>query len=400
MDAAASAESADEAWQCPVCEGSGELLSEACPLCCELPGLNCEADAAGLPEYYCAVCKKDLQSAICLEQHEKGKMHKRRSGMSSQGGSTCTLSARRNSQEFPTLTKEDFFQQLAKGEFRNIVVCTGAGVSTEAGIPDFRSPGGLFEAIRGRYGERFPEIGESPEMLLSRTFARSHPDVWSAEVEPWLRTWKHLDAQPGVAHHFCAWLHRRGWLRRIYTQNVDGLHTHSELGIPSHLVVEVHGALRDSSIVLYGDQLPQRFSRCCTEDFPRDGSTVDLVIVFGTSLQVAPFCGVPNMAPKGCSRVLVNQRLDDCRVNNWSQRRYANDDFDFLAQGLGGTPAWRPSTTTTIGAQKEVQLRPLWWDFKARRRWKQLCIESTCSSFVHCFFTQSAAHEHGLKLDS
>jgi hypothetical protein len=151
--------------------------------------------------------------------------------------------------------------------------------------------------------------------------------------------------------------------------------------------------------VLYGDQLPRRFETCCAEDFPQHGGDVDLILVFGTSLQVAPFCGVPNMAPSGCTRVLVNQSLNDCRVNHWSRLRSADDDFDFMARGLGGMPTFRPATTTRIGARKQVQLRPMWWDAKSCRRWMQLCIESSCSGFVQRFFAAPIAQELGLTLD-
>merc|ERR1712032_1050703 len=114
----------------------------------------------------------------------------------------------------------------------------------------------------------------------------------------------------------------------------------------------------------------------------------------------APLCGVPNMAPSGCTRVLLNQCLADCRVNNWSRNRCTDDDFNFLARELGGFSSRRPATTIRLGARKEVQLRPLWWDSKSCKRWKQLCIESSCSSFVHRFFAAPAAQERGLVLNS
>lgn len=156
-----------------------------------------------------------------------------------------------------------------------------------------------------------------PENLLSRSFLDRHNEAWRDEVAPWLRQMRWREARPTATHHFCAWLQRQGWLRRVYTQNVDGLHSHPEVGLPSEYVVECHGALRDATIVLNGDSLPQRFDTCCRQDFSKDAGgghddDVDLVLVFGTSLQVAPFCGVPNMAPTGCSRVLVNRCLADC----------------------------------------------------------------------------------------
>ena len=68
-------------------------------------------------------------------------------------------------------------------------------------------------------------------------------------MRPFLETLKHPGSGPTATHHFCAWLHKRGWLKRVYTQNVDGLHTHSTVGLPEELVCEVHGALRDAGVL-------------------------------------------------------------------------------------------------------------------------------------------------------
>jgi len=307
--------------------------------------------------------------------------------------------AQRPSTQLPSLSEEELFARLAGGGFENIVICTGAGVSTAAGIPDFRSPGGLFKEIGATFGTRFPEALINPEAILSRSFASRHQHVWQHEVEPWLRSQKFEDAMPTATHRFCAWLHRRGWLRRIYTQNVDGLHLRPELAIPLEMVMECHGALRDGSIVLYGDDLPRRFEGCCSEDFSCRGPQVDLVLVLGTSLQVAPFCGLPNLAPRGCTRVLVNLDLADCLTNSWSQSRMADNEYYGLAGSLGGLPSCRPQTTTRIGSRKDVPLQPLWRDRKAGKRWPQMLVETSCDSFVARFFDSRVAQARRLVVD-
>ena len=72
---------------------------------------------------------------------------------------------------------------------------------------------------------------------------------WYAyKVQPWLASWRAEDARPTAAHRLCAWLHRRGWLRRVYTQNVDGLHLAPELGLPASAVVECPGSFRDGML--------------------------------------------------------------------------------------------------------------------------------------------------------
>ena len=65
---------------------------------------------------------------------------------------------------------QDFYESLANGLYKSIVVVLGAGVSVSAGIPDFRSPGGLYEAVKDHFGEKFPEIMEQPEILYHENF--------------------------------------------------------------------------------------------------------------------------------------------------------------------------------------------------------------------------------------
>lgn len=114
----------------------------------------------------------------------------------------------------PRIDQEELFFLLAAGKFRNVVVLTGVGVSTAAGIPDFRSPsGGLFETLRGLFAKRFPVVHDSPEFILSRVFVKSHPTVWKEEVQPILELYQtemHNKYEPTATHRFCAWLHRRG----------------------------------------------------------------------------------------------------------------------------------------------------------------------------------------------
>ena len=335
-----------------------------------------------LPPHWCSICGKDLQSARSLAEHEAGRKHRRKAG----------LPVRPRCRWAP-LTEEELFDGLAAGTYRRVVVCTGAGVSVAAGIPDFRSKGGLFETIRSRFGDRFPEVLSRPETLLSRSFVTRHPDAWRDEISPWLATWKQSAARPTPTHRFCRWLHDQGVLVRLYTQNVDGLHTHEEFDGDSswaEKVVECHGSIRDGSIVLYGDALPPRVAHCLVEDFG-GASDVDLVLVFGTSLQVAPFCAIPNLAPRGCARVLVNLSLDDCLANAWSRAPSRRKHLRLDCYGGPGHCGVGQASSMKL-AGRAVQLGALWTD---DRRWRQLLCGEACDAWTARFFASAACAARG-----
>ena len=373
-----------------------------------------EESGEARPEYWCVVCSLDLQSAKSLAEHETGRKHvKRRRRLAMEGGGSGSGRGFRRRRvtssrsALPPLDEEELFAGLASHRWKNVVVLTGAGVSTSAGVPDFRSPGGLYDTIRQRFGERFPIAIDEPEYVLSRGFATRHPEcadevrsliILSPAVEEATEC-----VQPTATHRFCAWLHRQGVLRRVYTQNVDGLHLHPSLRMPRGLVVECHGSMHpdsDRPLVMYGDALPDVFYECCDEDFPllnrsQNGQTtevaVDLIIVFGTSLQVAPFCGVANMVPRGCARALVNRRIDECLHNSFSSRTTTYNE-----SGSGGLAAKR---TARIGSRKEVPLRSMWLSREGNKRWRQLVVEKDCDDFVADFFLSPMAVENEHSLD-
>ena len=136
-----------------------------------------------------------------------------------------------------------------------IVFFGGAGVSTESGIPDFRSENGIYDAIR-RFGER-------PETLLSHSFFMNNTKRFYEYYRSALLV---TDVQPNHAHKALAELERQGKLTAVVTQNIDGLHTKAG----SKQVIEVHGefptkeqleapdfASTYRGIVLYDDVAPR-----------------------------------------------------------------------------------------------------------------------------------------------
>ena len=185
------------------------------------------------------------------------------------------------------------------------VVLTGAGVSTESGIPDFRSATGIWAEI------------DPFEVASLRAFGRDPERVWSFYRE---RLHVLRDANPSAAHVALAELEERGLVQAVVTQNIDLLHTRAG----SREVVEVHGSIRSAQclgclwtepadavlaqlevgptpscprcgevlkpgVVLFGELLPAAAMERATQ-LARGAR---LVLVVGTSLEVWPVAGLP-----------------------------------------------------------------------------------------------------------
>ncbi len=198
----------------------------------------------------------------------------------------------------------------------NIVFFGGAGVSTESGIPDFRSVDGLYHQ---QY--RYP-----PETILSHTFYMTH----KAEFYDFYRT-KMLapDAQPNAAHRKLAQWESEGRLKAVITQNIDGLHQKAG----SREVLELHGSvlrnycekcgkfygldaiLSDAGVpkctcggdikpdvVLYEEGLDERVMQKALDYISR----ADMLIIGGTSLVVYPAAGLVRYY-RGHKLVVINK---------------------------------------------------------------------------------------------
>lgn len=128
-------------------------------------------------------------------------------------------------EKIPEFKKISEFKKILD-TYDNLVFFGGAGVSTESGIPDFRSVDGLYHQ---QYD--FP-----PETILSHSFYRSNP-------EEFYRFYRNKmlfpDAQPNTAHKMLAQLEKQGKLRAVITQNIDGLHQ----AAGSKVVLELHGSV-------------------------------------------------------------------------------------------------------------------------------------------------------------
>jgi NAD-dependent deacetylase len=206
-------------------------------------------------------------------------------------------------------------------ESRKLVVFTGAGISTESGIPDFRSPGGLWD--------RFDPDDFSIDRFLNNPDSRRKQ--WYIFREGILSD----KVMPNAAHIAIAELYRLGKLDCVITQNIDNLH--QKAGVPDEKVFELHGNMKwaicldcgrrypfeeiksrlDSGedipacqfchgtlkpdIVMFGEQLPYEV----LEEAGRRSRAADLFIVIGSTLVVYPAAYMPMYAVESGARLVI-----------------------------------------------------------------------------------------------
>ncbi|KAG6986442.1 transcription initiation factor TFIID [Physcia stellaris] len=197
---------------------------------------------------------------------------------------------------------------IRNGRAKKIVVMTGAGISTSAGIPDFRSPDTGLYANLARLDLPFPEA------VFDISFFRENPLPFyhlAHELYPG-------KYRPTVSHCFVRLLSDKGLLLKLFTQNIDCLERAA--GVPDEKIVEAHGSfarqrcielphclrsgcngLVKPDIVFFGEALPENFHT--NRMVP---STADLCIVMGTSLTVQPFASLPGFCAEGIPRLLIN----------------------------------------------------------------------------------------------
>lgn len=243
--------------------------------------------------------------------------------------------------------------------YKNIVILSGAGVSTNAGIPDYRSRDGIFAKLSQKYSL------SDPASLFNRKFVNTHPQILNDDIMK--EFWQQMaDAKPTDSHILAKWLYDRGILRRVYTQNIDGLYR--KTGLPSDKIVEFHGNYGDGSMVLYGDPIPNTVLPNIIEDFVKD-QDIDLLIVMGSSLQVAPFCALPNLVTRNCTRILVDINPENAMVNPWSKK---TTNIYGLYSDHSELCSW-----TKFG-KRRVSLRPQW---KSGKYKEEYIIQIDCDEW-------------------
>lgn len=222
-------------------------------------------------------------------------------------------------------TLDGVAEYIKSGRARKIVVMTGAGISTSAGIPDFRSPDTGLYANLARLNLPYAEA------VFDISYFRQNPEPFytlAQELYPG-------KFRPTITHSFIRLLHDKGLLSKLFTQNIDCLER--QAGVPGEKIVEAHGSFARQSCIEchtpYPDEAIKQhiaeksIPRCsgCKglvkpnivffgETLPDDffinrmlASSADLCIVMGTSLTVQPFASLPSMAQEGKPRLLINK---------------------------------------------------------------------------------------------
>ncbi|MCJ8744912.1 hypothetical protein PDJAM_G00124180 [Pangasius djambal] len=243
------------------------------------------------------------------------------------------------------LSLDGVARYIQSGKCKNIICMVGAGISTSAGIPDFRSPGtGLYSNLQ-KYNLPYPEA------IFQIDYFKKHPEPFFAlarELYPG-------QFKPTVCHYFIRMLKDKGLLKRCYSQNIDTLERVA--GLEGEDLIEAHGTFHTShcvsflcrkeysmewmkdkifaedipkceacnslvkpDIVFFGENLPARFFNSMKKDFPQ----CDLLIILGTSLQVQPFASLVSRVPNSCPRLLINME------------KSGQSDFGMGLLGFGG----------------------------------------------------------------
>lgn len=132
-------------------------------------------------------------------------------------------------------------EKLAEGlknkSFKKICAITGAGISVAAGIPDFRSPGGLYHQLAEEYGM------STPEEIMTLKFFHKNPEPLYKIMKEFIEVAGNL--KPTLCHKFMGYLSQNNLLSKYYTQNVDGLEF--EAGIKADDMLQAHGQVKSCS---------------------------------------------------------------------------------------------------------------------------------------------------------
>ncbi|KAJ7143548.1 class I sirtuins SIR2 family protein [Mycena crocata] len=271
-------------------------------------------------------------------------------------------------------------EYMASDKCKNIMLMLGAGVSTSAGIPDFRSPETGLYANLARLNLPYPEA------VFEINFFRKNPMpfyILANELYPG-------KFRPTLSHSWIRLLAAHSLLHTCFTQNIDTLERRA--GVPDDKIIEAHGSFASQrcidchrtyddekmkrkilaketpkcescgglvkpDIVFFGEDLPHEFIKAIP-----NMAKADLLIIMGTSMTVHPFAGLAERAPPTCPRVLINLDLVGSigkRPNDVVLLGKCDDIVRKLCSKLG----W------------EAELDALWAKTEAKAAWEDTSTE-------------------------
>jgi NAD-dependent SIR2 family protein deacetylase len=300
--------------------------------------------------------------------------------------------------KIPSLSQADIIHDIAQGihtgMYKSVSMLTGAGVSVASGIPDFRSPGGMYDTLRPELltanAKERKAMKLDPTTVVSWGLFQENPLPYLELRRPFILGVAKEEWKMTLAHYFQKALHDHAILNMVYTQNIDGLD--QQAGIPQTKIINVHGTMAEAQCefcatmedqktfvnkvkmnvrdiygqnpgapkkstpilcshckkpgvkqrtVLYGRTLPPEFYESQKQDLPQ----TDLLIVAGTSLTVAPACDLPYNVGASTKRVLINrekagQGMLDLRNRPGSRDYFLHGDCDDIFLKLLEALGW------------------------------------------------------------
>ena len=216
-------------------------------------------------------------------------------------------------QEIFEVKYKKFVDKFKQNKYSKILFMVGAGISTSAGIPDFRSKTGLFKQLQDKYKLSSPE-----EFFYISTFLKKPQYFYE-----FTKLFDLSQIKPTIAHEFMNFFVSKNLVKYVFTQNIDGLEKKAK--IPDNKLIFAHGNFYTGhcakckkeidikkinegiekgkiyycpdckgpckpNVVFYGENLPDRFY-----EEQQKCKDVDLIIIMGTSLKVQPFASIPLM---------------------------------------------------------------------------------------------------------
>ena len=228
-------------------------------------------------------------------------------------------------EEIYSIKYNKFITNFKQNNFKNIIFMVGAGISTTAGIPDFRSETGLFKQLQDKYGMKSPE-----EFFMKKTFLEK-PELFYE----FCKIFDLSAIKPTLTHKFMNYLMSKKIVKYVFTQNIDGLEL--KANIPKEKIIFAHGSFTQGhcpqckisvdinkinkgiqegqvvkcdicggpckpNVVFYGEGLDEEFYKRIEES-----ESFDLVLIMGTSLQVYPFAQIPKLMKTSAWKVVFNR---------------------------------------------------------------------------------------------